>query len=480
MSLNIPFDKLVPEISEELQECDPNQLALYVQIGYELEKSGFLSAYMNYSEQASGFKRPDLLSPMYSRLDKSETVVTTSEPNKERVKSSAKLGVAGEAKVLKYLQDSFEVENVAQRGFSGDLILKRSHSMTRVLVEIKNYSQPVPGAEVEKFRRDLQHNLGMHAGLFISLNSNITGVPEPFRFIESWEDRHIPVIFLQSNSAEIIKASANILWDYVSAKDRLDKNAEIIQEKYAKFYRKIDKLSKLLNALGCLRAHISNLQTTLLQDIGKIHTETFRLEVQLKEILDSLQRTFYEDSGQERPIEEVKVDNLLTELDKNTELYNTESLLIKDEEHRTLVHDIMSKRFARIKGKIFAAYHEKKIQYYRESNKVEPFMWVSLLKTKSNVAFHVVSKTDKSDKTEKPDKPDTKTTKHGKTEKKETEKKETTEEKRKEEAVESDQTEDVHIPLCAKYEDNWAVFGIDKHTPKNGNYEAIVRFIGQL
>ena len=90
--------------------------------------------------------------------------------------------------------DSFEVWS--STGHQGDLIGKIAVAdklPQSVLIEVKDYTSIVPSKEVDKFRRDMRENPEMKAGIFISLQSGITGFSQPLT-ISSEEGR--PVVYI--------------------------------------------------------------------------------------------------------------------------------------------------------------------------------------------------------------------------------------------------------------------------------------------
>lgn len=84
-------------------------------------------------------------------------------------------GVRGELHVLEALAGEFKCEKVTSRTASGDIQIW--YDNVKLMVEVKNYTKPVPAGEVVKFLRDLEA-CNAACGLFVSLNSRVTGITE--------------------------------------------------------------------------------------------------------------------------------------------------------------------------------------------------------------------------------------------------------------------------------------------------------------
>ncbi len=85
-------------------------------------------------------------------------------------------GEIGEEFVYKILVDNFKEDsfkNVSRQGNYSD-IKAYSSDMIDVLIEVKNYKNPVPANQVQKFWEDLEfHNINV--GCLISLGTRIQG-----------------------------------------------------------------------------------------------------------------------------------------------------------------------------------------------------------------------------------------------------------------------------------------------------------------
>jgi ElaB/YqjD/DUF883 family membrane-anchored ribosome-binding protein len=91
---------------------------------------------------------------------------------KENNKSSHEAGVIGENEMLTILQAGSwdEVTETNKKDHSGDFIIK--YKDKKYIIDVKNYTDNVPGKEVRKLAKDIESN-SCEGGAIISLNSGI-------------------------------------------------------------------------------------------------------------------------------------------------------------------------------------------------------------------------------------------------------------------------------------------------------------------
>ena len=91
---------------------------------------------------------------------------------KDNICSSYESGVIGENEMLNILQSGFweEVIVTNKKDHSGDFIVKYKNK--KYIIDVKNYSDNVPGKEVRKLAKDIDSN-SCDGGAIISLNSGI-------------------------------------------------------------------------------------------------------------------------------------------------------------------------------------------------------------------------------------------------------------------------------------------------------------------
>ncbi len=175
-------------------------------------------------------------------------------------------GEIGEDFVYNTLVDNFKedsFQNVTKQGKYSD-IKATSSDMVDVLIEVKNYKNPVPKGEVEKFWRDLElHNVNI--GCFISLGTRIQGGIGEYNIITN------------GNKLGIFMNVGQFMGQN-GMKDGI-KLAYFITKKFAQYYKRVE------------RERLE--EGTLRQKIEKILTEINDLKSQLedlKQISDKLRK----------------------------------------------------------------------------------------------------------------------------------------------------------------------------------------------
>lgn len=122
-------------------------------------------------------------------------------------------GQVGEQYVQEVLSRRYNVRNNAKTARAGDMQLYIDD--VKILVEVKNYTRTVPTAEVEKFTRDLSSGL-YYGGLFVSLNTDIVGGRNSL-FYEQCGDTYLPVVYISSQSDDMILMAAQTVVNAVAA-----------------------------------------------------------------------------------------------------------------------------------------------------------------------------------------------------------------------------------------------------------------------
>jgi hypothetical protein len=125
-------------------------------------------------------------------------------------------GQIGEDIVERVLRERFaDLTVVTKSAMCGDITLWTSAGKT--IVEVKNYTRPVPTTEVDKFRRDLS-TTGATSGVFISLKAPISLITGDFKIVlESVDGRTVPCGYIVSDSQQQILTAVNIVMQYHTA-----------------------------------------------------------------------------------------------------------------------------------------------------------------------------------------------------------------------------------------------------------------------
>jgi len=184
-------------------------------------------------------------------------------------------GEIGEEFVYKILVDNFKedsFEDVSEQ--SNYLDIKASSSdMVDILIEVKNYQNPVPASQVQKFWKDLEsHDISI--GCFISLGTRIQGGIGEYKIVSNGNKLGI---FM--NVGQFI--GQNGMEDGI-------KLAYFITKKFAQYYKQVErerveegalrqKIESIFSEMNHLKSRLENLRR-ISDDLRKIE-ETVRKSI---------------------------------------------------------------------------------------------------------------------------------------------------------------------------------------------------------
>ena len=144
----------------------------------------------------------------YVRKSRSSTVVID---NVQASEVPVYRGQVGEELVEGILRERFnDITNMTKVPKSGDITLWIAGRKT--IIEVKNYTNPVPTTGIDKFRRDLS-TAGAFSGVFISLHSPISGLTNDFKIhLESVDGRTVPCAYIvSSDRAQIVTSISMVI-----------------------------------------------------------------------------------------------------------------------------------------------------------------------------------------------------------------------------------------------------------------------------
>jgi len=359
---SIPLDMM----PKEAIELPPNEVAYLIKLGL-LSQQSMLTPKMLSSNE-----------PIF--LDKNLDS-----------KTAALIGQTGEQIVRDIYEKKYIVENVSKQGKTGDMWIKRpvtpEHPIQhQILIEVKNYTSPVGTQEVDKFYRDLSANSSIVGGVFISLNTPITGFQNNFHFTYRGDT---PVVFISfthfdKNANEIIMLAADLLWAFVDSRCIVD------DQIFQKLSNKLTKLSDCLNNLSMCRTHITETRTILDKQMNKIYENVLSGEMQMRQIIRSINKTLT--GGSQESFRGLKfilheLSSALLEEIINNKFVGT--LLNTNDVHKETINSIISAYFV-----CFADDHEtihididKKDIIFRHKHQV--LMVLSILKTRTDISFQL-------------------------------------------------------------------------------------------
>lgn len=161
--------------------------------------------------------RFDQLSTRYEKLlaDKSSAHGSSSTPPSAAntpvkfVPTATVIGQIGEKYIYDILKTKFNVINTTKQDHQGDISL--TINLSRIIVEVKNYKTVIPMAQRTKFLSDLS-TTGAAGGIFVSLNTNISGCGE---YAFKWEPTDcngiIPCIYIKTSNPSCITSSVELI-----------------------------------------------------------------------------------------------------------------------------------------------------------------------------------------------------------------------------------------------------------------------------
>jgi len=159
------------ELSEEFKHVTTTCNNLYTQLD-SLKQNKNLEIEKAVEQSVSA--NAEFIQHLKSEIDslKIERNQILSDFIKDNTCTSQKLGVIGENEILNIIQSGFweEVIVTNKKDHSGDFILKYKNK--KYIIDVKNYSDNVPGKEVRKLAKDIDSN-SCDGGAIISLNSGI-------------------------------------------------------------------------------------------------------------------------------------------------------------------------------------------------------------------------------------------------------------------------------------------------------------------
>lgn len=192
-------------------------------------------------------------------------------------------GLSGESKVESILREEFaEVTNVARSSHSGDLALfLRGH---KIVVEVKNYTGPVPNTEVEKFRRDLSTSAAS-GGLFISLRSPITRITNDFAMrYETVECDVVPCAYINSEDPRAIILAAHMVINMVDMQNQLRADVRSKDQMELTVARMVD----LASCVSRLKDDLRGFSAEALSKHSKLAQQIMQVERTLKAVTNDM------------------------------------------------------------------------------------------------------------------------------------------------------------------------------------------------
>lgn len=208
---------------------------------------------------------------------------TPPESSLHQVKNTF-LGQIGEQNAEELIKKHYNVEIVAKRAKTADLIVKFEFQgkTYRILVEVKNYNSVVPTKEIEKMYRDLDtHNYACGA-IMVSINTPIgtkkarhiqydtrvsSGIKKPVMFIYGW-----------STIEKFLPTALEIIFAIASSK----RTTNLTQEDLSPC---INQIEEAIDGLSQARTRVLEAQNAMNKHFAGITAELIGSESSIKEQL---------------------------------------------------------------------------------------------------------------------------------------------------------------------------------------------------
>lgn len=401
-SINLNSKLFSDDMYVELVKYSEKDLSIFLQLGFQIFKKSQVNLTINTGDNFS-----------------SKSII---------------LGNNGEEYVENILSKDYIVKNVSKIKFNGDLIVSsklsnKNRLNNNILVEVKNYSNSVPYSEIEKFKRDLKANDNISGGIFISLNTKIQNIEESFLFTSIISDiRNIPIIYLCSSDANLIRICVEIIWSHLESINNIENNQVIISGNIHKIYKKITKVSELLNNMSAFRITLNETKDIVQKQLSKLYEMLLSTELKIKNEIDSIYK--YIDVEDKINYNYVSNEKLISDFINHINLVNENSLITCNDIHKKIILDIIIKLTTN--KEIYLSSTEKTVVFKTKIlNDYIPLMVISPLKTKTTILISIIGK----------------------------------------------DIDNIQIPIFSKYEDGWITFAIDKNILKNNNLENINKFL---
>lgn len=199
-------------------------------------------------------------------------------------------GQVGEEFVESILRRRFgEISNVTKTPKSGDLGMWFENR--RLMIEVKNYSNPVPSSNVEKFRRDLSVT-GVACAVFISLRTAISGVTGDFRILlETIDGRIVPCAYIVSDNEHMIITAVNIVLQLVTSLSFVKHEVYSRDVVLAKVKDITEHLDELANARNTWQKDLADSISKLMKSSSAVLVPESKIRTSVDAILSELFHT---------------------------------------------------------------------------------------------------------------------------------------------------------------------------------------------
>lgn len=153
--------------------------------------------------------------------DYNKTLIVVRElRTKYETKGASARGAIGETAFAEYIEKYTswrDVENTSKIPQSGDL--QCMINKIKTIIEVKNYTKDVPTKEVQKFMRDMDSHTETPFGIFISMNTEITGKRNTINV--DWTEHGQLCIFISKFQETDVEYTMKMLEQYAEIANRV-------------------------------------------------------------------------------------------------------------------------------------------------------------------------------------------------------------------------------------------------------------------
>ena len=280
--------------------------------------------------------------------------------------NSYKRGDISEEIIYQLFNSKFKNYSYEKKGHvphSGDGELTSPNGM-KLLVEIKNYSQPVPKKEVEKFLYDMNFT-GNQFGIFISLQSNIISKKGIQFDTYMKEGKKIFCVFICNAFEELsrIESGILILENIQKFNDIMQQDKKLLDTITDRVNENLLGLNDIVNKLGKMKQQYQDMEKNIKSELDVFYLNIRDYELEVKTKIDQIMKNTLSDLKNIEGETSCKTewDKIIEQLPKKTK-----SIIIK-------ISDVLV-------GKQLLPIYDKKIITLVQNNK--PVYYLKLQKEK--------------------------------------------------------------------------------------------------
>jgi hypothetical protein len=202
--------------------------------------------------------------------------------------SAVERGQRGEAWIFDILVQQlpeFTVERVSNTKWSGDFVIRRScgAKSISIMLDVKNYINPVPRDEVTKFHRDME--VRKHdAGMLLSLGTRFVGQPDTdsdlafSTYGAAGRDSHVALV--NSTHPQIIVHAMRYLYSLAATRHHVTVGETVTA--------RLQEVRARLEQMGRMRHEIQQLGQTVQSALARLTHDLLDIDVRTTSLLDAI------------------------------------------------------------------------------------------------------------------------------------------------------------------------------------------------